>query len=249
MTQLAWGLGARKYETGVDRGVLYPSVGHGVSWNGLISVEEQAAEEQSKSYYIDGKKYLDVAPRKDYKATLRAFSFPNEFLACLGERQVRPGFSLANQPRTRFGLSYRTLVGSSSYKIHLVYNAITNPISNGYSTIGTTESPVDFEFEINAVPPRTEVYRPYAHLVVDSALVDPVQLAALEDILYGHDGYDVIDGGLVTEPIFGGTLDGVAPTASYPISMVDGGTPASSVTITEILPYLPTQTELFALLA
>ena len=41
MVALTWGdVGERFYEVGIDRGVFYPTVGNGVAWNGLVSVNE-----------------------------------------------------------------------------------------------------------------------------------------------------------------------------------------------------------------
>jgi hypothetical protein len=59
MTEIKWDeVGARRYETGVDRGVLYLPAGTAVPWNGLTAVTENV-ERDVKSYYIDGVKYLD----------------------------------------------------------------------------------------------------------------------------------------------------------------------------------------------
>lgn len=42
MAELVWGgNGQRYFETGIDRGVLYPRVGPGVPWNGLTGISEK----------------------------------------------------------------------------------------------------------------------------------------------------------------------------------------------------------------
>jgi len=190
MTMLAWHTDSPvKYETGIDRGVLYPIEGPGVVWNGLISVEEQAAEDSIRSYYIDGIKYLDVAPRKDYKASIRAFSVPREFLSCLGERVVRPGCSVANQPRARFNLSYRTMTGVDSYKIHLVYNAFASPANVNHRSIDGSASTDNFSWDISTVPIKMGPSYS-AHLVIDPRLAYATVIEDLERMLYGSPDND-----------------------------------------------------------
>jgi hypothetical protein len=57
MTVLEWDkIGDRRYETGVDRGVLFPPNGPAVPWNGLTAITETVSREV-KSYYVDGVKY------------------------------------------------------------------------------------------------------------------------------------------------------------------------------------------------
>ncbi len=52
----------RYFQHGIDRGVLYPSVGAGVVWNGITGFDE-ASDSSTSIYYIDGRIYLaDVDP-------------------------------------------------------------------------------------------------------------------------------------------------------------------------------------------
>ena len=58
MATLEWDeVGERKYQTGIDHGVLYLNDGTVVPWNGLRGMEESYNQE-GQSYYIDGVKYL-----------------------------------------------------------------------------------------------------------------------------------------------------------------------------------------------
>lgn len=186
MTKLVWGQTTdRRYETGTDRGVLYPSSGPGVAWNGLISVEESAEGADLQSYYFDGVKYLDTVDTPIFKATITAFSAPVEFGPCVGEASVKPGFILTGQPKSRFGFSYRTMIGTSAYKIHLVYNATVKSPSRGYAAINDSPSPTSLAWEIDAVPVASTTYRPSAHFIVDSRKAKAAALATLEGQLYG----------------------------------------------------------------
>lgn len=186
MTRLEWDTLPRRYETGVDRGVLYLPNGIGVPWNGLVTVEESHTGGDVSSYYFDGIKYLEQQNPKNFQATITAFTHPSEFSELMGELPVIPGFILTRQPRKRFGFSYRTLIGDGDdYKIHVVYNAMATPESRSYSTIDGSAFATSFSWKIDAVPPKSKTFRPSAHFVLDSTKTDLFTLRAIEDILYG----------------------------------------------------------------
>lgn len=187
MPKLVWGqIEQIRYEAGVDQGVLYPSDGPGVVWNGLISVEETSIGGESSPYYFDGTKYLDIISPKNYQAILTAFSAPEEFGSYIGERSIIPGFVLTRQPRLQFNLSYRTLLGNNlGYKIHLIYNALASPNNVGYTSINPSSNVKPFSWKIDAVPPARSTYRPSAHFVLDSTKTHPDALKIVEIILYG----------------------------------------------------------------
>ena len=187
MTRLVWGAQQRKFEAGVDRGVLYPEIGSGVVWNGLVNVVESSEGGELSSFYFDGVKFFDYVSGRTFKASLTAFSAPNEFLPCIGEVSVVPGFILTKQNRTRFGLSYRTQIdGTRGYKIHLVYNALATPTGRAYSSLNDTASVNPFEWSIDTVPARDDgTFKPSAHFVFDSTVMSASSLSAIESVLYG----------------------------------------------------------------
>lgn len=189
--RLVWGeLEQRRYEAGVDRGVLYPQSGPGVVWNGLLNVEAAFEGGETNSYYYDGIKYIDLVSTKDFQATLTAFSAPEEFSPYVGDLSLVPGFVLTRQPRGRFGLSYRTGLGGRGYKLHLVYNALASPNGRGYVSLSETPGAGTRSWKIDSVPPNHDSYRPSAHFIFDSTRTDPYALALLESILYGTDTDD-----------------------------------------------------------
>lgn len=189
MTKLVWGQTDQpRYQEGVDRGVLYPSNGPGVVWNGLVSVEESVVGGENNPYYFDGIKYLDVVSPKNYQANVTAFFAPEEFSPCIGEKSVIPGFVLTRQPRERFNFSYRSLLGDDlGYKLHLVYNASASPSNRSYVSIDPSSTPSTLAWKIDAVPPPSDTYRPSAHFVLDSTKMDSDALEAIETMLYGSD--------------------------------------------------------------
>ena len=195
MTRLVWDqTGERVYENGVSRGVFYGSDSKGITWNGLTSIEE-TNDDSLEPLYFDGFKYADLVTLGDFKGRLRAFTYPDEFLLYEGMDVRKGGFFLANQPKRRFGLSYRTEVNSdvvsgSGYKIHLLYNLLAIASDKTYETLSLDVEPVDFEWEISGIPEQIDKFRPTAHVVIDSRKLDPIMLLDLENILYGTDETD-----------------------------------------------------------
>lgn len=180
----------RLFETGLDRGVLYPNDGPAVLWNGLTGVDE-AGGDSTESYYLDGRPYVNVPKPKEFAATIKAYTYPDEFSALMGLVEIADGMYLDSQMGDSFGLSYRTRIGNVvdgpqfGYKIHLIYNATVAPTDISYTPIEDTINPVEFSFNISAVPIAIPGYRGSAHIVIDTRHVDPNDLVKLEALLYG----------------------------------------------------------------
>lgn len=195
MSRLVWSEPTERFfETGIDQGVLFVDENPGVAWSGLISVAESPIGGEARPFYIDGMKYLNLAGREEYGAQLTAFSSPPEFFECDGIVSVQNGLFVTNQRRKPFSFSYRTKVGDGvqgpklGYKIHIVYNAMADPTSRTYETLGDDVEVTQLEWNISTLPPKITGYHRTAHLVVDSRATDPALMAAVEGILYGTEG-------------------------------------------------------------
>lgn len=258
MTKLVWdGMGQRRYETGVDRGVLYLPDGTGVSWNGLTSVEEDEGGIEVEPFYFDGVKYLQVRTSGDYSGTISAYTYPVEFEQFDGLEQVTNGMQLTRQPVTEmFAISYRTRIGNDvegldhGYKIHVVYNLTATPSTKSYSTVSDQPEPVDLSWTVSAIPEIVPGYRPTAHVIFDTTKLNPYLVLDLEDLLYGTDPTTevdpldsiVLDGGTAESAGLGlydgggprtQSLDAVDGGAVGPAGdELDGGTPSTSGTAT-----------------
>lgn len=192
MTRLVWNQAGEKfYETGVDRGVLYPSTRPGVAWAGLISVDEGVSGGGVEAYHFDGIKYLDVVSSEDFEATIDAFSAPPEFYECDGSWSLAPGLFATHQRRSTFGLAYRTRIGNDidgtehGYKLHLVYNATAAPASRSNKSINDSPDPESRQWTMHTVPSPASTYKPTAHIIINSKLVASSKLTSLENLLYG----------------------------------------------------------------
>ena len=197
MPALVWDqVGERTYETGVDHGVLYMpdatgAYAEGVAWNGLTSVSETPSGAESNAQYADNIKYLNLISAEEFGATIEAFTYPDGFAEYDGLVTPQPGVVVGQQPRKMFGLSYRTRLGNDvegdehGYKLHLVYGCIASPSEKAYNTINDSPEAITFSWEISTTPVPVTGYKPTSLIVVDSTIVDPGDLTALEAELYG----------------------------------------------------------------
>jgi hypothetical protein len=192
MAAIVWNeLAIRKFETGIDRGVLYPQSECGVPWDGLTAIDENSVNDVDPVYF-DGVKFNDIVTIGDFSGILKAITYPDEFLELEGSIEDQTGVLIFNQPQARFGLAYRTMIGDYTgamqhYKIHLVWNLTALPAAKSYETIGDEFNLTEFEWEITAIPEDIELYRPTAHIVLDTRKMDPWMLQDIEEILYGNE--------------------------------------------------------------
>ena len=191
--------GNKKFETGVDHGVLYPLnpstslYDDGFAWNGLTAVQEKPAGAAANPQFADNIKYLNLLSAETFGGTIQAFTYPTEFGACDGTSAPSSGVVIGQQARSTFGLSYRTKVGNDvsanlGYKLHLVYGALASPSEKDYNTINDSPAAVAFSWDFNCTPVNVSGLDPTALIVIDSTLVDATALGDLEDLLYGTGG-------------------------------------------------------------
>ena len=196
MSKLVWDqTGERLYETGVKYGVLYVQEGaaypKGVAWNGLTAVTESPSGAEATALYADDIKYLNLMSAEEFGATIEAYTYPDEFMACDGSASLTEGVYIGQQARKAFGLCYRTTVGNDvvnndyGYKLHLIYGALASPSEKAYSTINDSPEAITFSWEVSTTPVNVTGHKPTACLTIDSTKVNPTKLAALEAILYG----------------------------------------------------------------
>ena len=198
MAPLTWDdVGDRLYEVGVDHGVLYLPDDTGVynsgfAWNGLTTVTESPSGADPNPQYADNIKYLNLIAAEEFGCTIEAFTYPDEFAECDGTALPAPGVAVGQQGRKMFGLSYRTKVGNDidgvdhGYKLHLVYGCQAAPSDKAYATINDSPAAISFSWDVTTTPHPTTDMKPTSLIVIDSTVVDPADLAALEQLLYGQ---------------------------------------------------------------
>jgi hypothetical protein len=202
--KLVWDdIGKKFYETGVDRGVVYPQDSAGIypagyAWNGLISVTDSPSGAEANPNYADNSKYLNLISAEDFGYGIEAYTYPEEFEACDGSAEIANGVSAGQQKRKAFGFCYRSQIGNDvdnedyGYKLHLIYGSLAAPSEKVHTTINESPEAVTFSWDVTTTPVPVPGFKPSACLIINSKRCDPAKLTALEEILYGKDA--------VTEP-------------------------------------------------
>ena len=195
--KLVWDkVGERFFETGVNKGVLYPQVSgeypKGVAWNGLTAVTESPSGAEATPLYADNIKYLNLMSTEEFGATVEPYTYPDEFAACNGETALTEGVTIGQQTRTPFGMCYQTKIGNDvnsdlGYKIHIIYNALAAPSEKAYQTVNDSPEAITFSWELTTTPVEVAGFKPTASVVIDSTKVPAEKLAALEAVLYGSE--------------------------------------------------------------
>ena len=195
--RLTWDdAGKRFYETGVKQGVLYPQDNNGaypkgVAWNGLTAVTESPEGAEPTPLYADDIKYLNLLSTEEFKATVEAYIYPDEFAECDGSGSLVEGVTIGQQDRKTFGLSYRTSLGNDvkgneyGYKLHIVYGCLAAPSEKAYATVNDSPEAITFSWEVSTTPVNVTGFKPTASLVLDSVKLGAAKMKAIEDVLYG----------------------------------------------------------------
>ena len=214
MSKLVWDApGARFYETGTKKGVLYPQENGayplGYAWNGLTAFSESPDGGEANDIYADDIKYLSLRSKENFKGTIEAYTYPDAFAECNGEAAfLNGGVTIGQQTRKPFGFSYVSTIGNDQdyddhgYKIHLIWGATAAPSEKSYQTINDSPEAITFSWEIDTIPVEIGKiggvdYKPSAHMEIDSRKFASTTagtsdtpspaacLAKLEDVIYG----------------------------------------------------------------
>jgi hypothetical protein len=188
MAELTWDApGDRLFYTGVDRGVFYPQNSPGVPWNGLTSVKESTEGADQTYIYVDGRTVINKLGLGNFAATVEAITYPEALMPYDGYSESM----YSAQSRATFNFSYRTILGNGAdgvdhgYILHLVYNCMLKPTNRDYDTLTASSDLMDFSWDLSTVPVPIPDGRPSAHFFLNSTLVQPGILQALESYLYG----------------------------------------------------------------
>ena len=193
MANITWdGPGEKRYETGVDHGVLFVmesdgSYGAGVAWNGLTSVTESPEGAEVSDFYADNLKYASLRSAENFKATINAYTFPKEFMACDGFAEIATGVYAGGQSRSAFGLYYRSKIGTdqnadAGFRHNFVYGLTASPSEKARNTINDSPELIEFSWEVSSVPVTVSisgVARSIGYLTIDGTVADQEKLEVL----------------------------------------------------------------------
>lgn len=203
MPKLKWDeIGERQYETGTSKGVLFKQKANGtydagVPWNGLTSVKQSPDGAEPTDIYADNIKYLSLMSAENFKGSIDAYTYPDEFAECDGSAELLAGSGVyaGQQPRVPFGLCYSTIIGNDTVgneygeKIHIIYNAKVSPSERAYETVNDAPAANTMSWSFTTTPVSVDgipaLKRPTAYISVDSTKVDSVVFGKIQDLLYG----------------------------------------------------------------
>lgn len=202
MAKMKWDqIGERLFETGTDRGVLFPQLptgeyGPGVPWSGLTKVTESPEGGEETPLYADNIKYLSLYSIENLKGTIEAFTYPDEFAECDGSKEVTAGVRFNQQQRKSFAFAYRTKIGNDvdgtnhGYKLHIIYGVRVSPSERANETINETPAAMPLSWAFSSTPVEVEGITGVevtAVVEVNSLSAPAGKMAALEELLYGGD--------------------------------------------------------------
>ena len=200
MVKLAWDtVGDKTYETGTSKGVLFvqdPTTGvygAGVAWNGLMGVTQSPDGAEPTPLYADNIKYLEMTSLENFKGSIEAYTYPDEFAECDGSKEAAPGLFVGQQTRSQFGMAYSTIVGNDTLgeaygeKIHIIYAAKVGPSERAHKTINDSPEAMTFSWDFSTTPQQITVagFKPSAYVCVDSTKIAAAKFKAIQDLLYG----------------------------------------------------------------
>ena len=198
MAALVWDdAGNKKFESGTKKGVLFVAgtdgtYGEGIAWNGLTAVTESNTGGDETALWADDIKYGSLRAAEEFGATIEAYTCPREFYECDGTAELTDGVTIGQQTRKPFAFSYVTTIGNDQqgleygYKIHIIYGATAAPSERAYQTMNDSPEAMTLSWEVTTTPVNVTGFKPTAHLIIDSTIVDKTKLTSFEEKLYGN---------------------------------------------------------------
>jgi hypothetical protein len=202
MTVLTWNDAVlKKYEMGLSKGVLYVRDGAGayplgVPWYGLTELSDSPGGAEPTELFANNTKYATLLSAETFGGSLTAYTYPDEWMVCDGSAAPSVGMQLRQQGRAKFGLAYRTEVGSDgggdavSYKLHLVYGCLASPSESTLATINDSPETQTFSWDFTASPLDFTGFRPSSKIVFDSGKSSAATMDALNIALFGDAAAD-----------------------------------------------------------
>lgn len=189
------------FETGVSKGVLFVkksdgTYDNGVVWNGLSAVTESPEGAEETVIYADNIKYLSLRSAEDFKATIEAYTYPDEFGVCDGSEELVSGVKIGQQKRVGFAFCYQTIKGhdgdpEAGKVIHIIYGCTCAPSEKAYATVNESPEAITFSWEISSVPVKVSGHKDTSHVEIDSTAItggeESTGWKALVAALYGTD--------------------------------------------------------------
>lgn len=168
----------RQYQYGVNQGILFPSNGAGIPWNGLVKVEDKKLNLNVTSIYDDGIKYDMISDPVESGVKIDCYSYPSALDGLTGYDMDPFGILYDEQELGFFSFSYRVET-ESGYKRLVYFNVMAVPSNVSNSTVERNVAPTSYSFDGECVPVQIGDRRT-ARLELDSRNVSKELMDAFE---------------------------------------------------------------------
>lgn len=189
------GAGNRYFHNGVSQVALFVmnggAYGTGVPWNGVTNITKSADGGEPNALWADNIKYGTLMSAETAKGSIKAFTYPDEWKACDGEKELvaNSGVYLGQQERAHFGIVWREEVGNDAgatdYIIHIMYNCVASPSERSNDTINDNADANEFSWDFEANPVEVDGFKPTATVELDSRKVASAKMTAILKKIYG----------------------------------------------------------------
>lgn len=188
MTRIEWFAAEdRTFESGLDRGVIYPLNGWGVSWNALVSVDRASNDEKSNVIYYEGVPFDTEDTRYGGSTTVTAYTYPDVLDEMCGTIPDENGFGygFGDQEKQFFSMTYRTMIDQGpDYKIHVLINQKATMTGQPRGTHTDNLDPTNFTWQLTGVPTMI-MNRHTTYILLDTRVISQSRMKLIEDMLYG----------------------------------------------------------------
>lgn len=198
MSKLVWDAsGEKQWQTGVSQVALFVmgSSGYetGVAWNGVTAINEAPDGGEANDFYADNIKYASLRSAENYKGSISAYNYPDEFAECDGNLQVVEGLNFGQQARKKFALVYRTEIGNdendrAGYILHFVWNAGVSPTEKNHETVNENPDLQEFDWDFDCLPvsvTTVDGVKTTASAEANSIKLGTSIMTAIEAMVYG----------------------------------------------------------------
>jgi hypothetical protein len=191
----------KMFETGLSHALLWiqdPETGlyqNGVPWEGLFTVTETPTGRETNKLWAHNVQYTQILSDEELEGKIEAYQYPPELDAAMGVSRPYPGVKVSEQKRTRFALSYQTIINSDGEGedvgrlIHFLYNLRLKPSERNSETVNETMDALVFSWDFTSTKVDWQgdslaLFKPVSKVVVDTRYFSTNGLASLENRVY-----------------------------------------------------------------
>lgn len=186
MTRVQWDSpeDIKRYEYGLDRGLVILQDGSAHPWNGLTKVDIKKTTGLLTPVHYEGRRFdiLDSPP--ELSASISAYTYPEAIEYATGMDSDPRGVMFDEGELDFFSLSYRTMEEGRNYKLVVLLGCKGVPVDTSHTTVGSAVEPFVFSWEVEATP-QMVAGRLTSRITLDSRKIPSTAIRLAEDILYG----------------------------------------------------------------